>query len=126
MHVLLSQLWRVHYNSPKRPNWTVFAVLPSCVVCSIIIISTLKLYVHMCFSLLCSVSTVACYDGSCESYEESHLTQSHNDWSAETTLFLTLVALCFSERMLNFRSLCEIFLDDTCSVYNCTTALWGS
>ena len=33
----------------------------------------------------------------CESREESHVTQSHNDWSAETTLFLTLVAPCFSD-----------------------------
>ena len=33
----------------------------------------------------------------CESQEESHVTQSHNDWSAETTLFLTLVAPCFSD-----------------------------
>ena len=123
MHVLLSQLQSVHYNSPKRPNWTVLAVLPSCVVCSIIIISTLELYMHMCFSLLCWVSTVACYDGSCESYEESHLTQSHNDWSAETTLFLTLVALCFSEKMLGFRPPCEIFVNVTCSLYHCTIFL---
>ena len=80
--------------------------------------------VHMCFSLLCWVSTVACYDGSCESYEESHLTQSHNDWSAETTLFLTLVALCFSEKMLGFRRPCEIFVDVTFSVYHyCTIFL---
>ena len=90
-------------------------------VCSIMIVSvifTLELYVHMCFSLLCWVSTVACYEGSCESCEESHLTQSHNDWSAETTLFLTLVALCFSEKMLGFRHSCEIFVDVTCSVYH--------
>ena len=33
----------------------------------------------------------------CESREESHVTQSHNDWSAETTLFLTLVVPCFSD-----------------------------
>ena len=96
----------VHYNSPERLNWTVKSfdcfVLLCCLfnrdfVCFIfigVVCSQVFLIVVL------RVSTRAWEEGwtpSCESCEESHVTQSHNDWSAETTLFLTLVARCYSD-----------------------------
>ena len=120
MHVLLSQLRSVHYNRPKRPNWTVFAVLSSCVQCLFNHDCVCYIYIGVVCAHVLLIVVLSVHSGllrRLESCEESHLTQSHNDWSAETTLFLTLVALCFSEKMLRFRPPCEIFVDVTCSVF---------
>ena len=58
-------------------------------------------FVHMGF-LLCSLSSCVCISSWWtfllgKARRKPSDPQSHNDWSAETTLFLTLVARCYSD-----------------------------
>ena len=63
--------------------------------------SEFMFFVHMGF-LLCSLSSCVCISSWWtfllgKARRKPSDPQSHNDWSAETTLFLTLVARCYSD-----------------------------